>query len=268
MTEIQLAAFDLDGTLINDDLHLSDGVRHTVAAAQQRGVRVVIATGRDAHTATHFARELALTLPVICFQGALIWDHQHEQTLHADYLPAEMLPEIEAFAEAEHLPLHFGVGHRAFLTNHYPHAPEFAVLLKRSQVEQVAGVAALPGRPSKFLTSVFSTAEREPLRQRMQARFGQFMTIVPSHPHVVEGTPLNASKGNALAWLAGELGIDRQQVLAVGDNDNDISMLQWAGVGVAMGNGSAAAKAAADWIAPDQSNDGVAAAIQRYILRN
>ena len=74
---------------------------------------------------------------------------------------------------------------------------------------------------------------------------------------------MNKSKG--LEWLAGQYGIDQADVMAVGDNDNDVEMLEWAGVGVAMGNGSPAALAAADWIAPPVGEDGAAVALEKYL---
>jgi hydroxymethylpyrimidine pyrophosphatase-like HAD family hydrolase len=91
------------------------------------------------------------------------------------------------------------------------------------------------------------------------------LSIVPSHPILVEGLPRGLNKSVGLAWLAEHLGIARDEVLAVGDNDNDVEMLRWAGVGVAMGNSSPAALAAADWVAPDVSADGAAIALERYL---
>jgi hydroxymethylpyrimidine pyrophosphatase-like HAD family hydrolase len=82
----------------------------------------------------------------------------------------------------------------------------------------------------------------------------------------VEGTPPNLNKGTGLAWLADYLHIPQAAVMAVGDNDNDVSMLTWAGVGVALDNASPAARAAADWIAPSVADDGAAAALETYVL--
>ena len=98
------------------------------------------------------------------------------------------------------------------------------------------------------------------------AEVGLNLTVVPSHPILVEGIPAGLSKATGLAWLAEYLGIGREAVLAVGDNDNDAAMLAWAGVGVAMGNSSPAALAAADWVAPSVAEDGAAAALEKFAL--
>ena len=98
----------------------------------------------------------------------------------------------------------------------------------------------------------------------MHERFDGQMQIVRSHELFIEANPLGVDKGTGLAWLAGHLGVPQSQVMAVGDQDNDAPMVAWAGLGVAMGNGSAACKAAADWIAPPMSKDGAAVAIERF----
>jgi len=98
------------------------------------------------------------------------------------------------------------------------------------------------------------------------AEAGLSLAVVPSHPILVEGLPPGLSKATGLAWLAESLGIEREAVLAVGDNDNDVPMLEWAGVGVAMGHSSPAARAVADWIAPDVAHDGAAVALEKYVL--
>ena len=83
---------------------------------------------------------------------------------------------------------------------------------------------------------------------------------------IIEGNPLGVSKGDALRRLADHLGIAQGEVMAVGDQDNDATMIAWAGLGVAMGNGSPAVKAIADWVAPPLAEDGAAVAIERFVL--
>ena len=100
----------------------------------------------------------------------------------------------------------------------------------------------------------------------MHQRFEGQMEIVRSHANFVEGNPLGVSKGDALRRLARHVGVTQERVMAIGDQGNDVSMIRWAGVGVAMGNASPKAKAVAEWIAPPFSENGAAAAIERFIL--
>jgi hydroxymethylpyrimidine pyrophosphatase-like HAD family hydrolase len=118
--------------------------------------------------------------------------------------------------------------------------------------------------PDKVL--VIAEGNGDEIYAEMHARFDEQMQIVRSHELFIEANPLGADKGQGLAWLAEYLRVPQPQVMAVGDQDNDAPMVAWAGLGVAMGNASAPCKAVADWIAPPISEDGAAAAIERFVL--
>ena len=119
--------------------------------------------------------------------------------------------------------------------------------------------------PLKYM--MFSDMETEPaLVDELKARFGAYATVTRTHPLLVEMTALGVDKGQGLLRLCQLLGIDRQRVLAIGDNDNDIPLLQMAGLGVAMGNSSSGLKAVADWVAPPIEEDGAAVALRRLVL--
>jgi len=100
----------------------------------------------------------------------------------------------------------------------------------------------------------------------LRTRFAGRLCVVRSFSRFVEGTNLAVSKGQALAFLAQMLGMSPAETMAIGDNDNDADMVAWAGLGVAMGNASAAVKAVARYVAPPIEEDGAAVAIERFIL--
>lgn len=100
----------------------------------------------------------------------------------------------------------------------------------------------------------------------LQTRFGNELHITRTHPRLVECTALGVDKGQGVRQLCAILGIDPQRVLAIGDNDNDISMLATVGFGVAMGNATPGVKAVAQWVAPSVGEDGAAVALERWIL--
>ncbi len=130
-------------------------------------------------------------------------------------------------------------------------------------VKDLAGWLSRP--PIKFL--FFEQEEAVPeLVRDMQAQFNGHLQVVRSWDRLIEATGPNISKGEALARLAAHVGASQSGTMAVGDQDNDVSMIAWAGLGVAMGNASPAAKAVADVIAPSLEDDGAAWAIERYIL--
>lgn len=266
---IRLAAFDLDGTLVGPDLALSPRVKAAIARARSQGVIVTIATGRGPTPTDQYAAELGLAAPLICFQGGIIFDYRARKILHETRLDPEVVPIIVRLAAERGWNLQFESPGMIYLPRESNHPEELMSLLAISSWKRVDNfLTDLPETPHKFILSVHDRSERDALARELRESFDQTLariTVVPSHPILVEGLPHGMDKSVGLAWLAGHFGIRPEEVLAVGDNDNDAGMLKWAGVGAAMGNGSAAALAAADWVAPPVAEDGAAAALEKYL---
>ena len=266
---IRLAAFDLDGTLIGPDLRLRPRVKAAVARALAQGVIVTIATGRGASPTDQFAAELNLAAPLICFQGGIVYDFRARRILHETRLDPQVVPVIVRLAEERGWNLQFESPFMIYLPRESNHPEELLELLKVSNWKRVDNfLTDLPETPHKFILSVHDRAERDTLAAELRASFDKSLaqiTVVPSHPILVEGLPRGMDKTVGLQWLAEHYGLQPEEVLAVGDNDNDAGMLRWAGAGVAMGQGSPAALAAADWVAPSVAEDGAAIALETYL---
>jgi hypothetical protein len=264
---IRLAAFDLDGTLVDTDLVLSPRLRQDVALAQQCGMIITIATGRDAKLTTRFARELDLTAPVICAQGGLIYDFIKDHVLHDVRLPPEIIPQAVEAAAQYGWNLHFEMADQSYLPAVSNHPPIIYELLRYSKWSRLNDLLRdIPELPHKFLITLNHPEDRSQIMSELTKVFAGQIRIVPSHPYLIEGVPTTVSKGSGLAWLAEYYHIPQAEVMAVGDNDNDVPMIEWAGWGVATGNASQAAKSAADWIAPTVKEDGAAVAIEKFML--
>ncbi|MCX7668725.1 MAG: Cof-type HAD-IIB family hydrolase [Anaerolineae bacterium] len=268
----RLLALDLDGTTVNNGQLPTPRVRAAVAAATAAGVHVIVATGRPYVSARRYGEALDLCTPLICFQGALIKEcGGAARTLFAEAVPPAPFAEVIELARARGLELNIYTEETIF---HGPttHSPEFYDLwfgLAAQPVEDLAAAFAdlqRVGRP--VLKGLFISAETESVRltAELQARVGDRLTVMRSHPLFVEVTSPNVSKGKALAFLADWYGIPRSETIAVGDSGNDLSMVEWAGVGVAVANATPEVLAAADWIAPPVTEDGVAAVIEKFIL--
>jgi hydroxymethylpyrimidine pyrophosphatase-like HAD family hydrolase len=163
--------------------------------------------------------------------------------------------------------LSFELFDKMYLPRRSNHPREFLDLLPEDHCERLDDLLGdLPDVPRKFLVTLNEPADRHCILEEMRAALGDSIHIVPTHPLLVEGLPCGVDKGRGLAWLAGYLGIPQSEVMAVGDNDNDIPMIEWAGLGVAMGQASEGALAAADWVAPDLEHDGAAVAVEKFIL--
>ena len=265
----KLLVLDLDGTLMGPDLVISDGVKQAIRRAQECGVIVTVATGRVFNSAIGFTRELGIDAPIICYQGAQVRDPVSGEILNETPLPSPFAVEAIDMLEREGLvPIAFRDG-RTWTTGP---SPELDLFLRYHPggeeyvafVDDLAHFAA-DSPPIKLLF----TDRPETLAERIQALAAHFtdrLAVVRSHIHFGEITAPGVTKGSALGALAAHLGISSDEVMAVGDQENDLPMLVWAGFGIAMGNAPASVQAVADAVVPSLSEDGVVYAIETYLL--
>lgn len=267
---IKFIASDIDGTLVLPDLTITPRVRAAIQAAQARGVVVTLATGRGAVPTDQFADSLGLTAPLVCMQGAQIFDHRARKVLHEIFLPDGVKEWAVALAAEQGWDLHFESREYVYHSNQIDSVDEVKEIYRLSNRRGVDSfMEDMPEHPHKFLVALREPAQAEGVMQTLRAAVkdaGFGLEIVASSPYLIEGLAQGVNKSVGLTWLVGELGIDPADVLAIGDNDNDVEMLTWAGTGVAMGNASPRARAVADWIAPSVQEDGVAVAIEKFVL--
>ncbi|MEW5961711.1 MAG: Cof-type HAD-IIB family hydrolase [Chloroflexota bacterium] len=263
---IKLLASDLDGTLVSDLRHIPPRTQAAIQAAVKRGVQVTLATGREWGVTQEFMQMLGLNTPVICYQGALIYDPQTAKTIARQGLSLPLTRQLIDLARDHQLSLHLFLNGSVYT--------EFPTALSRSilgyigsniiEVDDLHQVIA--AAPIKAMI-VHAPTEVEALVGRLQDMLGKNSSVFRSLDPLIEVTSPQVSKGRALTTLAEYYGIPQSEVMAIGDQDNDIDMIEWAGLGVAMGNGSPGAKAAADVVAPPLSEEGAAWAIEQFILQ-
>jgi hypothetical protein len=270
--KIELIAIDLDGTSlrhVGDDHFFSERVHAAVQAAMACGVRVSIATGRGVPATRVFWRQLSTNAPCICAQGGHIYDFATEQSLFSVTLARDLACELIGFEHkhpAWHAVLYRGedvfISHRRYGDMFY----DLVGLGPIVQPDLCAELQAHKPEPDKVLFIL--PAEETPRALQIMREFvGARANTVQSHALFVEVNPLGADKGSALARLAGMLGVAQTNVMAIGDQGNDATMVQWAGLGVAMGNANPITKAVANWVAPSVDEDGVAVAIEKFVLQ-
>jgi Cof subfamily protein (haloacid dehalogenase superfamily) len=265
----RLLACDLDGTLMGHDTTIHPLVRRAVAAAQTRGVHVTLATGRGFPETLPFARVLNVSLPLICYQGGLIKHPLTGELLYQATLERSLALQVVELARTRDWHVVIYLDEAICLEElRYPRSFYHDMLgINLKQVDDLFGaISENAHHPAKFVV-VADKAQSDRIQEELDARFAGQMVIVRSHDLFVEGNPLGVNKGDALRRLAEHLDVPRAQVMAIGDQGNDVPMLEWAGLGVAMGDGSDAARAAADWMAPSLIDDGAAVAIERFLLQ-
>lgn len=262
----RLLACDLDGTILEHNRHISDRVRRAISRAKERGVQIALVTGRSFQSALPYAQLIDVHLPLICYQGGLIRHPDTSETLYQASLGRELAEETIELSQARGWQLLLYTTDEIILTE-YRYPEQVYRQMLGPTVRQVEDLgAAVDGGPIKM--TILAAEDASPaIEDEMQERFAGRMEIIRSHPMFVEALPAGVSKGRALAWLAEYLDVPQRSIMAIGDQDNDASMVAWAGLGIAMGNGSPLCKSTADWIAPTIEEDGSAEAIERFLLQ-
>jgi Cof subfamily protein (haloacid dehalogenase superfamily) len=282
-----LVVLDLDGTILAHDGTISPGVHTAIAQVQAAGVPVTIATGRTLDFVRAVAAPLGITAPVVTTQGAVVGDPVTGHLLFEETIAAPEARRLAAWADghARLCALFFNDdgGHTHIAQNldpgfpgHYDHImgkPRITVgplvPLLESLVRHGAPDPAHPQpaahEPVKFMI-VSDVREEADLATALQTLFGAGVTVARTHPLLIEITAPGVDKGAGVCHLCAHLGISPARVVAVGDNDNDVSIFAAVGAAVAMASGSPAARAAAAWIAPPIEADGAAIALRALVL--
>jgi Cof subfamily protein (haloacid dehalogenase superfamily) len=270
--DIKLLIVDIDGTIAGKSNQVSNRVKTAIRAAQAKGVRVGIATGRMYKSALRFHHEIGADFPLIAYQGAWIQDPATGTTHRHLPVPVKIARELIDYFEQSHLfdklSLHVYLGDRLYVREINP---DTELYVGRSGIEAtpVGDLRqVLTDLPTKILAMSEDIDLIDSLLLDLRHRYPQdTLHITTSVPIFLEATQSGVNKGSAIDYIATKLlGISAANVLAIGDNFNDVEMIDYAGIGVAMGNAPDDVRAIADWVAPHIEADGVAAAIEKFIL--
>ncbi|MFC4600010.1 Cof-type HAD-IIB family hydrolase [Cohnella hongkongensis] len=258
----RLIALDVDGTLLNDAHELTPRVARAVREMAERGAEIVICTGRGSTSALGVLRELGLQGTMITHNGAAVVDSQTREVIHDTAISHEQAARyIRFFRERR---IHFDLNTAFDL---------FVETLDEDAAAMYENLLARPIRRSfaerlpEPLVKMSVYAPKDVLDEvelEWQAWKHELQTI-RSGDRFIDVQHLNASKGQALEWLAGRRGIPRESILAIGNYYNDTGMLKFAGRGVAMDNSPDEVKAAADEVTVSNNEDGVAVVLESLL---
>jgi len=265
---LQLVALDLDGTLLNSAQDLSPRSEAAVRAIRDRGVRVILASGRMHASMVPYARQLQLEEPLIAYNGALVrWDRTGE-VLHHIPVPADWALQVMDFARQEslHLNLYFDD------VWYSPADSEWAQLYARRTRQQPVIRADLyewaAGREPTKIICIGPPPRIQAGLQAWRERARGELYVTTSEPEYLEFMHPAVSKGLALQRLCAHLGIPLAQTMAFGDNLNDRPLLEAAGYGVAMGNSAPEVKAVADRVTGTNDEEGVAQVLEEWLAQH
>ncbi|BBF43036.1 HAD-superfamily hydrolase [Lachnospiraceae bacterium KM106-2] len=265
----EVLVLDIDGTVTNSDKIVTDATLKAIFAIQERGHKVVLASGRPTPGILPIAKQLKLDEYggyILSYNGAKIINCKTDEIIYNKTLPNSFLPKVFAASKE------FNTGLISY--------EEGAIISAREVDKYVELEAKINHLPVKVVDDFGShidfdvnkclmTGDGEHMakvEEIMKDRFGSELNIYRSEPFFLEIMPQHIDKAHSLGHLLDHLGLSREQMISCGDGYNDLSMIQYAGMGVAMANAQQVVKEAADYITLSNDEDGVAHVIKEFMI--
>ncbi len=267
---IKLVAIDLDDTLINNRLEIPQENLDAIKRVRAKGIQVVVATGRMHTRAMPYASQLGLPVDefLISYNGALL-QRMNGEFINTIPLEHNIALGIVELCQKRGWTLNVYHDDRLFVEE-LDENVKFYAEMTGAEAEVVGDlrqfVVAEKIKPTKLLI-VGDDDHTDDILEAVETGYGSVTQITRSKLRYIEITHLEATKGQTLARLATDLGIKQSEVMAIGDGGNDIGMIEWAKIGVAMANAPKPVQSVADFVTKSNDEAGVAHALERFLLK-
>ncbi len=266
----RLIVTDLDGTLLRDDLTISSYTKSVIQKSIKSGVQFMIATGRIFGGARQYAKELSLTTPILSCNGALIKE-QSGSLIYGNHIQNQSLQQIFDILTAKGLYFH-SYGEESFFTEKFTETVNsfYSFNKELPDEERFPMVEIKPqdliGKEPiyKVLTRFYNQNDRDQVYQLLSEIPG--ISVTSSWHNSFDICATGVNKATAIEQYAKQHGLNPSEIIAFGDNHNDLEMIEYAGFGVATGNAVDALKKSASYITENNNQDGVAKAIEKFVL--
>ena len=266
MNKIKMLVLDIDGTIFRKDFTATDRVKNTLKKLVRDGIKVVLCTGRMYAATKSIAQELGLCTPVICYQGGLVRNfYENDDVLLENNMDTELARDVIKELKKRNIFFNFYINdvlmveHDSYLVQQYVDARNIEYKIVGSCEDMdLTGL-------NKILAIDDDVKLIENLQKEMAEKYKDKLYVIRSTPRFCEFSSTEATKGNAVRFLADKWGIKKEEIMACGDQDNDIEMLLAAGIKVAMGNATDDLKKIADYVTETVDNDGVPCAVSKFI---
>ena len=261
---IKMIATDIDGTIVSAGSDFTPEVRNCIKKLSDKGIKVVLVTGRMHSSAVHVAKDLGLDTPIISYQGGLIKDF-NGKTLYQKNLNSNYAKDIIKWAKANNIHINLYIEDKLYVDNDNETVRKYVdgkyinytvCSFDDIKIENV----------NKILAIDYHNADRvSQWVEELKEKYPQ-LYIVKSTPYFCEIGSIDAKKSNGVEFLCNYWGIKKENVLAIGDQDNDIDLVASGGIGVAMGNASENLKSVAGYITDTVCNNGFVKAVEKYVF--
>ena len=271
--DIRIIALDLDGTLLNSNKELTERSYRALEEAARRGIEIVPTTGRFYNAMPQVIRDLPFVNYAITINGAQVANIHTGEVLYRAEIPWQRAVELMTFLDTLPVVYDCFMDNAAFMTtalqeriDEHTDDPHYRKMVRQLRQGVPELKSFITQRQQDIQKSQFFTMDME-LRSRMMREIPQrFPDLIATAAlkHNVELNDVRANKGAAVLALAEHLGYGAENIMSFGDGLNDLSMIEAAGLGVAMANAFDEVKAVANYITDDCDHDGVAAAIEKF----
>lgn len=261
---IKMVATDIDGTIVKWDTEISDNVKNCISNLCKNGIKVVLVTGRMHCATTHIAASLGLDTPIVSYQGGLI-KNQSGQTLYQQNLNCDYADKIIKWAKENDIHINLYIDDKLYVEKDNDFVRKYTDGKFVSYT--VCPFSTLKiDNVNKILAIDYNDVDRVTGWVKELHKSFPELYVVKSTPYFCEiGSPL-ARKSTGVEFLAKQWGIKKEEILTIGDQDNDIELLKAGGTAVAMGNATEELKKYADYITDSVENDGFAHAMEKFVF--
>ncbi|MDD3593007.1 MAG: Cof-type HAD-IIB family hydrolase [Candidatus Gastranaerophilales bacterium] len=263
---IKLIVLDIDGTIVGKSTKPSERVKKAIKKVTRQGVKVVIATGRMYEATYPLLEELGLDTPCINYQGAVIRDR--DKIYREIKLPKNLVMEVANALRPFDVQVNLYAEGKLIVEKVYDCLANY-IGIRHIGYKKVDRFEDLHDAHFAKLVAIDDNKDKvSEIRDIFAEKYKGVLNVVKSTDNYCEFVDIEASKGKSIKFLAGMWGLKTDEIMAAGDQDNDIDMIEAAGFGVAMANGSPDIKKNADFIAPDVEEDGIAQVIEKFVLND
>lgn len=265
----KLIALDMDGTLLTSDKKISDKTKYCIKAAEEKGVKIVLASGRPLKGLTRYLEELDLFKGddyVLSYNGGVVQNTKTEEVVSNCTLKGKDLKYIYGISKELNINIHAFCAKEGLITPKTSKYTEYEATMNGIDIT-IKNFDEIDDEDEIIKVMMIDEAEiLDPAIEKLPKEVYEKYSVFKSAPFFLEFTNKQVDKGLGLKRLGEHLGIKQEEIIACGDAGNDLSMVKYAGLGVAMENATEEVKEAANFITASNDNDGIAEVIEKYIL--
>lgn len=269
MMDYQILVLDLDGTLTNRDKVVTPKTKQALMELQKQGKKVVLASGRPTHGVLPLAKELELEAYggyILSYNGGMIQDCRTGETVFSRHIPVESNAAIIDLAIDQGVNILTYEGDRILTLDAGCPYVEKESVINRLEVVQVENMQTYVNFPVPKFLMLDDGDYLALVEAKVKAKLGRPFSIYRSEPYFLEIMPRGIDKAQSLGRLLETIGLSKEQMIACGDGYNDLTMVQYAGLGVAMENAVLPLKNIADYITLSNNEDGIAHVVEKFML--